>query len=220
MIKQIPNVLTALNATTGAAGCYAVLKVDPAFGLYFVLIAGVFDLFDGLTARWLGASTAIGAELDSLADIVSFGVLPVLTLMAYTPLPHGWLWLAVVPFSALRLAVFNVSENKDEHFEGLPTPANALALTSITVLPSVAYLDTPWIIWVLVALSCWLLVTPIRLFNLKFKHLKWRGNEVRWIFLLLTLFGFLVFYWQFLPLIIPMYLVISVVWRVLFMKYK
>lgn len=218
MSKHIPNTLTFLNVLVGAMGCYYALQ-KPEWAIYFVLIAGIFDLLDGFMARILQASSALGKQLDSLADLVSFGVLPALALTAileqsgYTGL---WLWIPVflVPFSALRLAKFNLSDDQHSSFRGLPTPANALMITALI------YSDLITIRWfdvaIVTALSCVLLVSSIRLLALKFSNWIWAGNEWRFILIIAEMTGFIFLREKFLPFIIPVYIFISLIGNYIF----
>jgi CDP-diacylglycerol--serine O-phosphatidyltransferase len=213
MMHHLPNFITLLNVTVGALGCLALTQGYEPF--YFVLLAGILDFSDGLAARMLKASSSLGAQLDSLADLVSFGVLPALAL-AGSAMSVGhetasvsiMLPLLIVPFSAFRLAWFNLDETQKQGFRGLPTPANAFMITSLLYVDLVP-LDV-WALGVLTLLSCALLVAPIRLLALKFTHWGWRGNEWRFMLIFVVLVGLAIWPYRFLPFIIPVYLVISV----------
>jgi CDP-diacylglycerol--serine O-phosphatidyltransferase len=166
--------------------------------LLFIIIGAVFDFFDGMTARLLHVSSPIGKELDSLADCITFGFAPSAMVFSFLSTFHihqplvPFLAFIMAAFSALRLAKFNLDERQALGFIGLPTPANALFWGSL-----MAGLD--WQRWfepyqlptyyiyitlALLALSCYLLVSEIPMFALKFKTWGWRGNEVKYIFLL------------------------------------
>ena len=161
---------------------------------YFVWAACVFDFFDGFAARLLKVSSPIGKELDSLADMVSFGVLPALAMYRMIQqsggpdgLPYIALLLAV--FSALRLAKFNIDTRQSDSFIGLPTPANALFITALAFLPEGwlgGVLSNGYALAVVAVLFSLLLVSPWELFALKFKHFGWKGNQIRFIFVLLS----------------------------------
>jgi CDP-diacylglycerol--serine O-phosphatidyltransferase len=167
-------------------------KMEYAFAL--IILAAVFDFFDGLVARALHQSSPLGVQLDSLSDVVSFGVAPaVMMLRMWKISPAIWdmsdMWgycvLAVAAFSSLRLAKFNIDDSQSTDFEGLATPANAILLGAIGVLVE----RGEWVICreallVLTVLSCFLLVCPIRMFSFKFKGLGWSENKVKYIFLL------------------------------------
>jgi CDP-diacylglycerol--serine O-phosphatidyltransferase len=175
-------------------GIVAVVEGSPVPPAYFVWAACVFDFFDGFAARWLKVSSAIGKELDSLADMVSFGVLPALVMYrmiqqtgAASWLPYVGLLLAV--FSALRLAKFNIDTRQSDSFIGLPTPANALFITALSFLPEASFgvvLFNGYALAAVAVVFSLLLVSPWELFALKFKHFGWKGNQIRFIFVLLS----------------------------------
>ena len=171
-VKQhVPNAITSLNLICGVIGIWFTLaRGDCPTALYFMLAAVVFDFCDGLTARLLGAYSEIGKELDSLADVVSFGVLPAaMMLITYNKLGGnpawlGWSALLIAVFSALRLAKFNTDKRQHENFIGLPTPASALICASLCcVLRSQA-----WIIPAASVALSYLLVCELPMFSFKF----------------------------------------------------
>lgn len=216
LLKHLPNTLTCLNLVSGCLGIVFVLegKVVPA--AYFVWAACVFDFFDGFAARWLNVSSAIGKELDSLADMVSFGVLP--SILMYTWLnnqtENEWLpytAFLIAVFSALRLAKFNIDTRQTTSFIGLPTPANALFLTALPFLPQqvLAYVQQPWLLVVIIIVFSLLLVAELELFALKFKSFGWQGNELRFTFLLLAVLLIVLMPKSSLPLIILLYILLS-----------
>ena len=209
MKKHIPNLFTSLNLAIGAVGIYWVLTKDPEVAFYFVIISAGLDFLDGFAARILDVKSEIGKQLDSLADLVSFGLLPSFFMLTqlerYTQ--YHWIGLLIAVFSALRLAKFNVDESQTDSFKGLPTPANAIMLTSIIFLSFDLHLYSLASICVL---SSFLLVAPIRLLALKFSSFGWKGNEARWI-LIIGIIGMIgVFGWTFVPLIIPFYVLVSI----------
>lgn len=215
MKRHIPNSLTIGNLLCGCAGIVFVLEGRSMPAAYFVWAACVFDFLDGFTARMLNTPSAIGKELDSLADVVSFGVLPSMVIYKLWP-QHLPEWSAFFPFSiavfsALRLAIFNVDETQKESFRGLPTPANALMLTAIPLLPQavLAFIQQPVLLATIVIVSCWLLVSPLELFALKFKSFSWKGNEVRFTFLLAAVFLIIWLKLAAIPLVILLYIVFS-----------
>jgi CDP-diacylglycerol---serine O-phosphatidyltransferase len=222
IVKHIPNLLTCLNLLCGCIGIVFVLEGYAVPTAYFIWAACLFDFFDGFAARLLKVHSLIGKELDSLADMVSFGVLP--SMMMYTLinkqtdinlLPYVAFVIAI--FSALRLAKFNIDERQTDSFIGLPTPANALFLTALPFLP-----DSLWEIvqqpWVLVSISLifsLLLVAEFELFALKFKNFGWRGNEVRFTFLLLAVLAIAAWQQAAIPFVILSYIVVSLAKRML-----
>ena len=181
--NNIPNAITSLNLLFGSMACIAAFSCfDPVCGgmkgyqLAFLLIAmsAVADFFDGLVARLLHAVSGIGAELDSLADLVSFGLAPALVLYNML-LAHGashWALLVLLlpVFGALRLARFNVDTNQATTFTGLPIPANAIFWIGFTAW----YATHPvalWLVAVLIVILSWLMVCPLRMFSLKMHSL-------------------------------------------------
>lgn len=195
--KHLPNAVTCCNLLSGAAAVMLAAEGEFRLAFLFILLGAIFDFFDGLTARALHVSSGIGKELDSLADCITFGLAPSVMLMQAIRLETGvsnydWGWwsavaLLMAAFSALRLAKFNVDERQTSSFIGLATPANALFWASLlAAFPELASY-AQWIPFALIAmmlLSCWLLVSEIPFFSLKFKNLSWADNKERFIFLI------------------------------------
>ena len=209
MKKHLPNFITCLNLSSGCVGIYYTLVIGEPQAIYFVLIGGFFDLIDGLVARLLKVSSEIGKQLDSLADLITFGLLPsfyILGLLKEQDVPFYWLAILVTVFSAIRLAKFNLDETQTDSFRGLPVPANAIMLTSIVFVP---FELGPYTILSIVILSCFLLVSNIRLIALKFSSFQWKGNEFRWLLIGGVVVLGIVLGWTFLPLLIPFYVTIS-----------
>ena len=193
--KHIPNTITCLNLISGCIATYWAFLGDYELALLFIVIGAVFDFFDGMSARLLHVSSPIGKELDSLADDITFGFAPSaivfsflnsqLSIVNYQFIPY--LAFVMAAFSALRLAKFNLDERQAMGFIGLPTPANALFWGSLIVglgdeIATLPY--APWIVIAMVFITSWLLVSEIPMFALKFKTWGWKGNEVKYIFLL------------------------------------
>jgi len=189
--------------------------------IYFVLAAGLFDFFDGFAARALKVTSPIGKELDSLADMISFGLLPALVMYKMIGassendiLPYFGFLIAVC--SALRLAIFNVDETQHDSFKGLNTPANTIFITSLPFLPS----SFSWALQkeVLLAITIvfsLLMVSRIDIIAFKFKDFSWRNNKLRFTFLgiaavLLILFGLAA-----LPFVILLYILFSLLGKAL-----
>jgi CDP-diacylglycerol--serine O-phosphatidyltransferase len=175
------------------------LRFDSYIGaLVFIILAAIFDFLDGMSARLLKACSTTGKELDSLADVISFGLAPGCIVFIYLEhlsntigIPSVAFFAFALPvFSALRLAKFNIDVRQTTSFLGLPVPANSIFWASFipslhyyVVLPSLGLLI---ITVLLIFISCWLLISEIPMFALKFKHLKWNGNE--WAFSLILIF--------------------------------
>lgn len=191
--KHIPNTITCCNLISGCIATYFAFFGDFELALLFIIIGAVFDFFDGMSARLLGVSSPIGKELDSLADDITFGFAPSAIVFSYLCTFHTHLvWMpylafVMAAFSALRLAKFNLDERQALGFIGLPTPANALFWGSLVcglTEYEVAFDGLEWIILVGTFISCYLLIAEIPMFALKFKHWGWKGNEIKYVFVL------------------------------------
>lgn len=210
--KSIPNFITCCSLISGCIACVMAFKGDMPMATLWIVVASVFDFSDGFAARFLHAYSPMGKELDSLSDMVSFGVAPgmiVYTILeqACATVPVGELaayipYLAfVIPvFSGLRLAKFNIDERQTTSFIGMPVPAHALFWASFgySVGHAIPVDSIGFIVGVIVIsiLSSLLLVSEIPMFSLKVKSLKWKGNELRYILvagavLFVALFGVL-----------------------------
>ena len=216
VLSHLPNTLTCLNLLCGCVGIIYALDGPSSSVAWFVSAACVFDFLDGFAARALKVNSPIGKELDSLADMVSFGVLPSLamfrmidTISSSALLPYIAFGLAL--FSALRLAKFNVDEKQQDSFIGLPTPANALLITSLV------FLKSPWdflisqdvLLVAITVASCFLLVAPFELFALKFKTYQWADNKVRFTFIGVSVLLLSIWQMAALPFVILLYVVVS-----------
>ncbi|MBC6697469.1 CDP-alcohol phosphatidyltransferase family protein [Hymenobacter puniceus] len=245
MKKHLPNALTCMNLLCGCVALTLILSMDPAqtrsnsFGAmfspviwqplvqasYLIGIAAVADFLDGLVARALHVSSPIGKDLDSLADMVSFGVVPgaILFKLLQQVLPmHGlpvglaYLAFTVSIFSALRLAKFNNDTRQSDSFIGLPTPACTLVVASLPLILTydsfgvAALILNPWVLLGLTVLLSALLVAEIPLFALKFKNLTWQDNSLRFVFLLLSVALLIGLQSAAVPLIVLLYVLLSV----------
>lgn len=236
MKKHIPNFITSMNLVSGFAAIIYTANNDIVTASWLILAAMVFDFFDGFSARLLKAYSAIGKELDSLADVVSFGVAPAFIIynLLNSSISSGAPFIvnndglkavvilllpAVMPVcAALRLAIFNIDETQSTTFRGMPTPANALAVISIVLAGH--YSETPLlgsltgsplsIILLTLALSL-LMVSRIPLLSLKVKNLKLKGNEGRYILIALVILAFIFAGAGAAPVIIPLYIISSLI---------
>jgi CDP-diacylglycerol--serine O-phosphatidyltransferase len=228
VIRSLPNILTTLNLTAGIIGVlywqhHILLSASCVF------IAMIFDFFDGLSARLLNATSAIGKELDSLADMISFGLLPACILFGSMHPDFYWLHFDEIPkssflvflipiFSAFRLAKFNTDTTQESVFLGLPTPANAFLLASIPFIIRNNATDTyTYMIFtnqtsiiVLSVICSLLLVIRLPLLSLKMKSLKWKENKYKFIFIVYIAICFAVFGWLGSPMAILGYIIISI----------
>ena len=191
IVRQIPNAITSLNLLCGAFGVIFALRgwLDRAF--YLMLAGAVCDFLDGLAARLLKAYSALGKELDSLADLVTFGFLPSTMLYKCMDMYHPGQWycylpLVIVVFSALRLAKFNIDERQGENFIGLATPACAMICGSFAVIAHLdinnivgVFTESTWLIPAASAVLSLLLVSEIPMFSMKFK--KGAAADIKWM---------------------------------------
>ena len=222
----IPNMLTLANLLSGAIAVIVTLQYhNYTLALGLVVLAALFDFLDGFVARLLNQQSPLGVQLDSLADDVTFGLVPALVMfdiyggsasyygcecavMEYL----GYATLLIAAFSVLRLAKFNIDTTQSTEFSGLPTPANALLLLSLAMLSEQGHiaLYQEQILLLSVAMSL-LLISPIRMFALKFKGFGWSGNELRYIFLLISalIIAFMPVYS--VAIIITLYIVVSTI---------
>ena len=197
MKKHIPNTITCLNLISGCIATYLAFTGAYELALLFIVLGAVFDFFDGMTARLLHVSSPIGKELDSLADDITFGFAPSAILFTWIGdnMAFGEPFFIIVPFmafimaafSALRLAKFNLDERQALGFIGLPTPANALFWGALIVGGSDWLSDipmAPFVVLLASFVSSYLLVSEIPMFALKFKTWGWKGNEVKYLFLI------------------------------------
>lgn len=222
----VPNFLTLANLVAGALAVVFALR-DHAYdvSLMLIIVAAVCDFFDGFAARLLKQQSPLGVQLDSLADDISFGLAPAIVMYdlfchstSYYALPEeimswlGYLCFIVAAFSALRLAKFNIDTTQTAEFEGLPTPANALMLMSLAALAlkgDVA-LYQEHILIISVAAS-FLLISPIRMFALKFKSFKLADNKLRYGFILASLLLIIFLTKYSVVAIIVLYIVLSTI---------
>lgn len=173
MKKNISNILTCCNLLSGSiAVLMAVLgEFNYAFG--FICLGALFDFSDGFVARLVGIASPIGKELDSLSDVITFGLVPAMMVFRFLNVVIGWwalLALLMVAFSAVRLAKFNLDSRQTSSFIGLATPPNAIFWASLTCMPVVLIQQTPYIAWIILVLcgvSCYLLVSEIPFFSFK-----------------------------------------------------
>lgn len=196
--KHIPNTITCCNLVSGCIATTFAFAGNPKMAMFWIIMGAVFDFFDGMVARLLKVSSPIGKELDSLADDVTFGVAPSAIVFSelFTlqyPVLQGlqtyipYCAFLIAAFSALRLAKFNLDDRQTTSFIGLPTPANALFWGSFIIGGHTFIESFRWgvpLILIMICVSCYLLVAEFPMFALKFKKWSWKGNEVKYIFIL------------------------------------
>ncbi len=208
--KHIPNFITCLNVLGGSLAVIFALEGNLTVAVILMIAVAVFDFFDGMAARLLHSYSPMGKELDSLADVISFGLAPGMVMftlqenalfgenvrpeffseMATTDMLFLLSTFLVPIFSALRLAKFNIDTRQTNSFIGLPTPANALLISSVALIaehgstPAIdQFILQPVTLLILTLATSFLLVSVIPMFSLKFKNLSWQDNKIRYFFL-------------------------------------
>lgn len=217
MKKHIPNALTCANLLSGCIGIVFAFKGDLTITAYAVLLSGIFDFFDGFSARLLHVKSDIGKELDSLADMVSFGFLPgvvMFQLIAQSDYSSPYLpYVAflITIFSALRLAKFNIDARQTEDFIGLNTPMNTLFIVSLPFIQKEhpGIINSTLLLIGLTILMSWLLVSEIKIYSLKFGSLKWQNNKVKYVFLILSAVLIAFFKFAAIPIVLLLYITSS-----------
>lgn len=201
--RYIPNTVTCLNLFSGCIACLMAFEAKYEWALFFILLSGVFDFFDGMLARLLNAHSSIGKDLDSLADDISFGLVPALIVFSlfkevHYPeflesikhiIPYTAFILAV--FSGLRLAKFNNDTRQTSSFVGLPVPSNAIFWGALAAGAHGFLISESFnavYLFIMVIVFSYLLVSEIPMFSLKFKNLSWKDNKVSFIFLIVCIF--------------------------------
>ena len=198
MKRHIPNIITLTNLFLGCCATASVLYGQFVQAFYFFIASGLADYLDGTFARVLQVKSNIGKELDSLADMVSFGVVPGAIL--YMLLVKGFAGMDVLPieltlaaspaflvtlFAALRLANFNIDTRQSENFIGMPTPSVAMFTVGLMLIfhydsfGLARLVSSPLCVYLVIPMLCWLMVAQFPMFSLKFKKLSWEGNEIR-----------------------------------------
>ena len=226
MKKHIPNLLTCCNLLSGCVAITFALRGNGEIAALLIILSALFDFLDGFAARLLKVASPIGKDLDSLADVVSFGLVPSVIIYAFlercvgglapalreqygTLLPY--IAFLIAPCSALRLAKFNHDERQTTEFRGLATPANALFIGFIPYAArEMTVLYNFWLIAFLVVLFSFLLLTDIPMFSLKFHNFRIKENFVRYLFLIIALILLVIFKLGAFPIIILTYILVSV----------
>jgi CDP-diacylglycerol--serine O-phosphatidyltransferase len=223
--NHVPNAITCCNLFSGCVGIVFAVQGDLIKGAYAIFLAAIFDFFDGFAARVLQSFSGIGKDLDSLADVVSFGVLPSAILYqlflqapqipTVSPFLNFSAFLIAV-FSMLRLAKFNTDTRQAEIFIGLPTPANSILIASFPLIidqhPEFAKIIlNPYVLTAFVVVMCALPVAELPLISLKFKNTDLNKNIYRYLLLLFSAILILFFKFAAVPVIIFLYIALSIV---------
>ena len=224
----VPNFVTLLNLLSGGIAVIFAVEGDLSTAALFVFLGILFDFFDGFIARKLNVVSDLGLQLDSLADVVTSGLVPALVLFHLFELSIAPSWdthhilpyfgLLVLLASAYRLAKFNISTEQSNYFIGLPTPANALLILSLPLILSYQNNDSynviilnPWFLIGATVLSSFLLNDPIKLIALKFKTWNFADNASRYILIVFSLVALIVFKFAGIPLLILFYIILSLI---------
>lgn len=235
IVKFIPNAITLLNLLSGCFALLHAVNYDIENTVLWVLIGIIFDFFDGFLARLLNVQSELGKELDSLADVITSGLVPgiVMVQMLLKSLNHELIikqfdndqppYIALFGFvitlaSAYRLANFNIDKRQTVNFVGLPTPANALLILSLPLMhiyPEYQYIsyvvENPYVLLLVTILSAYLLNANVELFSLKFKNFKFSDNKLKFSFLIASAILLVIFKIGAVPMIIVLYLVLSTI---------
>jgi CDP-diacylglycerol---serine O-phosphatidyltransferase len=221
MLKHLPNAMTCGNLLCGSVGIVLAMQGQLAPAAWLMIVAAVLDFGDGFAARWLNVMGPFGKELDSLADMVTFGLLPSVLVFQLCA-QQGWEMAAyaaflIVVLSALRLAKFNIDTRQSYGFIGVPTPANGLMIASFPLMSRYQpTFDNYWqndIVLGAIIIFSFLLVTEIPLMAFKFKSFAWADNQIKYIFLGLSVLLLLFLQFAGLPLVILLYILFSLIYR-------
>ena len=235
--KYIPNLLTLLNLLSGTIAVIYAVKDELVIAALLVFLGIFFDFFDGFAARLLNVQGELGKQLDSLADVVTSGVVPGIvmyqllktkeTIEIFNTEIISWqtnkveflpfIGLLITLAAAYRLAKFNIDERQTSSFIGLPTPAAALVVLSLPLIleyssfnAALQIIENKWFLVALTLLLCYLMNAEIPLFSLKFKDYTWKKNKIKFIFLIFTILLISIVQFVAIPLIIMLYILLSV----------
>lgn len=230
IVKHIPNTITCLNLLSGCISILFTCNNHILWASAMIFIAAVFDFFDGFAARLLNAKSPIGGELDSLSDVVSFGVAPsfiVAWFLGKTGI--GW-WIhdvnvfpylafILAAFAAVRLAKFNIDTRQTTSFIGLPVPAVGLFIVSLPFMlfkigsDSALYnfVVNPYFLLVMVAIFSWLMISEVPFFSFKIKNLKFKENILRYFVVIFAITAVVILQWMALPFVFLFYILLSVI---------
>ena len=227
---NLPNTLTCFNLLSGCIAAVMAFRNHLDYAAYFIFLSAFFDLLDGLAARKWSSNSDFGKELDSLADVVSFGFVPgaiMFKLLQHSEMDsyfHSEIIISILQFfpfiitvfSALRLAKFNIDTRQSNSFIGLPVPANALVIVSLPLILNQfagrfdSVILNPFFIFIISFTFSLLMVSELPLFSMKFKTLGFHENRYQYILLLISVIAFPIFLFAAIPLIIILYILLSV----------
>jgi CDP-diacylglycerol---serine O-phosphatidyltransferase len=232
MLKQLPNIMTMGNLLCGCLAIVSIFHGQITHAAVYVVIAAILDFLDGFVARMVNAHSELGKQLDSLADMVTFGVVPGIILfhlmlksnyfilyedrMIYRVFKY-YMFIVTI-FSCLRLGRFNIDARQTSYFIGLPTPANTLLILSIALVVHYnkfglhLYILNPWVLAGIASLSAALLVAELPLFSLKFKNLRFADNKGQFILLIISLVLLPILKFAAFPVILLIYIILSLIY--------
>jgi CDP-diacylglycerol--serine O-phosphatidyltransferase len=238
--KSIPNILTLLNLLSGTIAAIFAVQGELVLAAYLVFLGIFFDFFDGFAARLLNVQGELGKQLDSLADVVTSGVVPGIVLyqllktkntleilnteiISWEPQKIEFLpfvGLLITLAAAYRLAKFNIDERQTSSFIGLPTPAASLVVLSLPLILeftsfefAATIIENKWFLVVLTLVLSFLMNAEIPLFSLKFKNFTWKDNQLKFVFLMCTMLLVVVFQFVAIPLVILLYIFLSLFYK-------
>lgn len=230
MVKKIiPHAITSANLFCGCVAITQIAMGNLAIASFLVLLGAFFDFFDGLAARLLKVTSPLGAQLDSLADVITFGLVPAYLAFSWLnqiePTKFNYLAFLIAIFSAVRLGKFNIDTRQTDSFIGLPTPANALFWISLPLIQwqvennigliqikeLMFVFEQAYLIFGFIVLLSFLLIAELPLIALKFKNLSWKSNQFRWILLISSLLLIVLFLFAAIPIILLLYVILSII---------
>ena len=217
--KHIPNTITCCNLLSGCVSILFTCNNHILWASAMIFIAAVFDFFDGFAARALDAKSPIGGELDSLSDVVSFGVAPSFIVAWFLSRSGiGWwvhdvnlfpmLGFILAAFAAVRLAKFNIDTRQSHNFIGLPVPAVGLFIAS---LPFFTMTINPYLLLVMVAIFSWLMISEVPFFSFKIKNLRFKDNVLRYFVVIFAVIAVIIMKLAALPFVFLFYILLSVI---------
>lgn len=230
IVRHIPNAITCCNLLSGCASILFLCHEHVLWASAMIFVAAVFDFLDGFAARLLNAKSPIGAELDSLSDIVSFGVAPSFIVSWYlSKTGVGW-WIhdfntftllafVLAVFAAIRLAKFNIDTRQSSSFIGLPVPAVGLFIASLPFMlfalghdcTLYKFVTSPYFLLAIVAIFSWLMVSEVPFFSFKIKNLRFKENILRYFVVIFAIVALIILKLVALPFIFLFYILLSVV---------
>ena len=231
--NNLANAFTLGNLFSGTIGVINLIEGNYQITAICIIISLVLDFFDGFIARALKSNSNLGAQLDSLADMVTFGVLPGIAMYKMLepfgnllfgfnlPFELKYFGLLITLFSCLRLAIFNIDEDQKYYFKGLNTPSNTILIFGIYILTTpyfpfdnyTFYKSSSAILILITIFSSWLLISPIKMIAMKFKSMKWQDNIPKIVLVLGAILILIIFKFYGIPLIILYYILVSLIFQ-------